>query len=191
MMNISNHCFQRYHERVKGKETPFVDSLKVKYQEEIEKLLSSSTKKYSGIIGHSTRPVDVYVNKHGWVLITNDKEKLLITLYKVDLGIDNDELTKEYIKESLKKIDDLEKALLEQSVAIDKEKQQNRDKIAANEALIAEYTKTISDLKSQNDNYKDLNKVLDASLYKANCDLRDALENYMVKEKVKVDIDVK
>lgn len=34
-MNISNHCFQRYHERVREKNTPFVDNLKERYTKEL------------------------------------------------------------------------------------------------------------------------------------------------------------
>lgn len=44
-MNISNHCYQRYHERVREKNTPFVDSLKEQYSKEIEKLYTHCTKK--------------------------------------------------------------------------------------------------------------------------------------------------
>lgn len=186
-MNISNHCFERYHERVKKNSGPFLDSYKNKYQEELEKLYKSCKKIYSGVIGHSTNPVDVYVNQHGWVIIANDKQSLLVTIYKVDLGLDDDSLTKEFIKKSLEKIQRLENELLEKTVSIDEEKEELKKKIAANEEQIKEYNLYISQLKDQNDAYKDLLKVLDANSYKAKRDLRDAIENYMVKEYVKIE----
>lgn len=185
-MNISNHCFQRYHERVKEAEGPFVDSLKERYTKELELLYTHCKKIYSGIIGHSTRPVDVYVNPQGWVLITNDKEQAMITLYKVDLGIENEALNKQYITASLKRIDELEEAMLQTSLKIDEEKQEYLKQIEANEALIKEYRQTILSLETRNVALKDLVKTSDATIYQAQISLRDAIQNYMVKDCIKI-----
>ena len=190
-MNISNHCFQRYHERVRKQTGPFVDSLKEKYTKELETMYAHCTKIYSGIIGHSTKPVDVYVNNHGWVIIANDKEKLMITIYKIGLGVDDDELDQAYISKSLVRITELQEKLLKKAISVDEDKKSYKDKIEANEALIKEYTGIISSLKDQNDDYRDLIKKLDASYYSDQVALRDAIENYMVKDIVKIDIEVK
>lgn len=45
-MNISNHFFQRYHERVREKNTPFIDNLKERYTKELEAMYKYSKKKY-------------------------------------------------------------------------------------------------------------------------------------------------
>ena len=189
-MNISNHCFQRYHERVREAEGPFVDSLKERYTKELEQMYEHCKKIYSGIIGHSSRPVDVYVNPHGWVLITNDKEKTMITIYRIDLGIDNDELNKQYITASLKRIDDLQDDMLKKLLEVDEQKAEYNDKVAANEALIKEYKQVIANLEAQNDGFKSVIRNLDSSSYKAQTDLRDAIENYMVKDCVKIDVNL-
>ena len=190
-MNISNHCFERYHERVREQNTPFVPTLKERYTKELEAMYTHCKKIYSGVIGHSTRPVDVYVNPHGWVLIVNDKERTLITIYRIDLGIGDDELNKTYIEKSLKRIDELQEELLEVQVKLDDEKQEYNEKIKANEALIKEYTDTIASLKNQNEDYRDLVKSIDANAYKKQTELRDAIENYMVKDSVKIELDIK
>jgi len=190
-MNISNHCYQRYHERVRKQTGPFVDSLKEKYTKELETLYSHCTKIYSGVIGHSSKPVDVYVNNHGWVLITNDKEKLMITLYKIGLGIGDDELDQAYISKSLVRISELQEVVLKKALSVDEDKKSYKEKIEANEALIKEYTGVINNLKNANDDYRDLIKNLDASYYSDQIRLRDAIENYMVKDIVKIDIEVK
>lgn len=190
-MNISNHCFQRYHERVREKNTPFLDSLKEQYSKEIDKLFTHCTKIYSGIIGHSTKPVDVYINQHGWVIIANDNEKILITLYKIDLQVGDEELNKAFIKKSLDRINTLQEELLTKSIEVDEEKKSLREKISSNDEQIKELTAQISRLKEQNSAYGDLIKVADANLYKSKTDLRDAIENYMVKDAIKVEIDVK
>lgn len=185
-MNISNHCFTRYHERVKDAEGPFVDSLKERYTKELELLYGHCKKIYSGIIGHSTKPVDVYVNPQGWVLITNDKDQVMITLYKVDLGIENADLNKQYITASLKRIDELEEAMLQTSLKVDEEKQEYVKQIEANEALIKEYRQTINSLETRNVALRDLVKTSDATIYQAQISLRDAIQNYMVKDCVKI-----
>lgn len=190
-MNISNHCYQRYHERVREKNTPFVDSLKEQYSKEIDKLFTHCTKIYSGIIGHSSKPVDVYINQHGWVIIANDNEKTLITLYKIDLQVGDEELNKAFIKKSLERINALQEELLAKSIEVDDEKKSLKEKIAANDEQIKELTTQINKLKEQNSAYGDLSRVADTSLYKAKTDLRDAIENYMVKDAIKVEIDVK
>lgn len=189
-MNISNHCFQRYHERVREAEGPFIDSLKERYTKELEQMYEHCKKIYSGIIGHSSRPVDVYVNPHGWVLITNDREKTMITIYKIDLGIGNDALNKQYITESLKRIDDMQDALLKQLVTVDEQKAEYNQKIEANEALIKEYRQTIAALEEQNSAFRAVVRNIDASNYKAQTELRDAIENYMVKDCIKIDVNI-
>lgn len=190
-MNISNHCYQRYHERVREKNTPFIDSLKEQYSKEIEKLYTHCTKIYSGVIGHSSRPVDVYINQHGWVIISNDNEKTLITLYKIDLQVGDEELNKAFITKSLDKINELQEKLLTKSIEVDEERKSLKDKIAANDEQIKELNAQISKLKEQNSAYGDLIKVADSGLYQAKIDLRDAIENYMVKDAIKVEVDVK
>ena len=154
-------------------------------------LKAHCTKIYSGIIGHSSKPVDVYINQHGWVIIANDNEKTLITLYKIDLQVGDEELNKAFIKKSLERINALQEELLAKSIEVDDEKKSLKEKIAANDEQIKELTTQINKLKEQNSAYGDLVKVTDTSLYKAKTDLRDAIENYMVKDAIKVEIDVK
>ena len=187
-MNISNHFYQRYHERVRKNNEPFTDSLKDPYEKEIEKLYSHCTKMYSGIIGHSTKPVDVYINQHGWVIVANDKENILITVYKIDLQVDDDNLNKSFIEKSLNKINDIQEKLLQKSVEVDEERKSLREKIESNEERIKELQTQISKLKEANSAYGDLIKVADSDLYQIKVELRDAIENYMIKDAVKIDL---
>ena len=189
-MNISNHCFQRYHERVKDKEELFTDSLKPKYTSELELLYQHSRKIFSGLIGHSARPVDVYVNNHGWVIIANDKEKLLITLYKIDLGVNDDELTKRYIEKSLEKIDELNNSIIQEELNLAEENEKNKTEIEANKQKIVEYKQAISDLENRNTALTSLIKTSESTLYSKKIELRDVVENYMVKDICKIDVNI-
>ena len=177
---ITTHCYQRYHERVRQSDEPLLDSFKSKYAEEIEKLFLSCEKIYSGIIGHSTKPVDVYVNKFGWVFIVGT-DNTLITLYKIDLGL-GDDFNKEFVKLSLEKIDAQKTEIDELETETKNQKTELNEKISANENKIKELNNLIADLKNENDTYKSLIRVLDNKLYRSKCELRNTIEGYMVRE---------
>jgi len=188
-MNISNHFYQRYHERVRTQSGPFVDSLKERYSKEIDLLYNSCEKIYSGVIGHSSRPVDVYVNSHGWVIISNDNEKTLVTVYKIDLGVGDDELNNAFILRSLARIDEIRTEIEQSEAEFAEQKQTYRNKIATNDEKIKELNQLISKLKAENASYSDLIKLGDTQAYQAKIKLRDTIENYMVKDAVKIDLD--
>ena len=177
---ITTHCYQRYHERVRKNDGPLLDSLKTKYAEEIEKLFSSCESIYSGIIGHSSTPVDVYTNKFGWVFIVGEKSTL-ITLYKIDLGL-GETFNKEFVKLSLEKIAAKKSEIENLETETKNQKTELNDKIAANENKIKELNNLITDLKNENDTYKSLIRVLDNKLYRNKCELRNIIEDYMVRE---------
>lgn len=189
-MNISNHCFQRYHERVKDKEGLYSDTLKPKYTSELEMLYQHSKKIFSGIIGHSARPVDVYVNNQGWVIIANDKEKLLVTLYKIDLGVNDDELTKKYIEKSLARIDELNNSIIADELALAESNEDTKTEIESNKQKIIEYKKAISDLENRNDALTSIIRTSESTLYSKKIQLRDVVENYMVKDICKIDLNI-
>ena len=183
-INISNHCYERYHERVKQTDGPLLDSYKPKYCEEIKKLFSSCEKIYNGIIGHSTKPVDVYTNKFGWVFIVGDNVTL-ITLYKVDLGL-GDDFNKEFVKLSLQKIASQKTDLDELETSTKNQKTELSEKINGLENKIKDLNNLISEYKNEIDAYKSFSRVLDTKLYRAKCDLRNTIEGYMVRESARI-----
>lgn len=98
-MNISKHAIERYVERTMNKSGNDI-KLYIAQNEEVviervHKLFNSSSLLYEGKLrdySHSK----IFVNKHGWVLIVDDKQDNLITVYKVDIGLD-DEFNQMYI----------------------------------------------------------------------------------------------
>lgn len=183
-INISNHCYERYHERVKQTDGPLLDSYKPKYCEEIKKLFSSCEKIYNGIIGHSTKPVDVYTNKFGWVFIVGDNVTL-ITLYKVDLGL-GDDFNKEFVDKSLQKISEMRAGVDNIATDYENQKKQISEQISDNDEKIRELTRQINDLKFENENLSGQKRILDNKLYQARVELRNAIEGYMVRESARI-----
>lgn len=100
-MEFTEHILERYAERIQDKKSKneiksFVAQNRDMIQTNIQKLFDSAeflcqTK----IKDHNI--TNFYVNKNGWVLITDKDDKKLITLYKVDLFLGTD-FNKYYIE---------------------------------------------------------------------------------------------
>lgn len=187
-LQVSNHAMDRYKERVRNDDTNVLDEeTKKKYTEELKKLYLSSELVYSGIIGHSTNEVDVYLNKNGWVLLLAKNQKQVITLYKVDLNVGDDDLNQVYIDKSLAQI----KSIIEDGKRISDEVDTNKvlylDEIEKNKVLIKELKAQLDMLAARNESLADLVKTEDVKNYQSKVKLRNVLENYMVKDKLKVE----
>lgn len=132
-MEFTEHILERYAERIQDKKgkneiKSFVAQNRKKIEENIQKLFDSAeflcTTK---IKDHNI--TNFYVNKNGWVLISDKENKKLITLYKVDLFLGTDfnkyyiEKMTEDIKNKMKSYEDIE-----YEIELDKEKRQEERK---------------------------------------------------------------
>ena len=90
--NISTHAKQRYAERIMGKEdidiNRFVTLNEDKIKTDINKLISYGDLIYTGK-QNKGNVVDVYI-KDCWVIIADNKAKNVITIFKIDLGLDDE-----------------------------------------------------------------------------------------------------
>ena len=105
-IGITNHCLQRYAQRVMDRPIVGLEA-ENKAKNEIKKLYLSSEHYYTGVIGKSPNQVQVRCNKNGWTFIVDKDGKTLITLYKVDLMVDSDEVNQLYVEKALAKISNL------------------------------------------------------------------------------------
>ena len=132
-MEFTEHILERYAERIQDKKgkneiKSFVAQNRKKIEENIQKLFDSAeflcTTKMKD---HNI--TNFYVNKNGWVLISDKENKKLITLYKVDLFLGTDfnkyyiERMTEDIKNKMKSYEDIE-----YEIELDKEKRQEERK---------------------------------------------------------------
>ena len=107
---ISNHAKQRYAERIMGKDETieinrFINLNEDKIKTDINKMIVYGEKIYTGIQAgqRNKNPVDVYL-KDCWVVLADARSFNVITLYKIDLGID-DEFNKLYISKMKDKLE--------------------------------------------------------------------------------------
>ena len=107
--SISAHAKQRYAERIMGKEdvdvNRFVTLNEDKIKTDINKLIQYGDLIFTGKQTHKdgkSSMVDVYL-KDCWIVLADSRIKNVITLYKIDLGLD-DEFNKAYISKMMEKL---------------------------------------------------------------------------------------
>lgn len=107
---ISNHAKQRYAERIMKKDETteinrFINLNEDKIKTDINKMITYGEKIYTGIQAgqRNKNPVDVYL-KDCWVVLTDTRSFNVITLYKIDLGVD-EEFNKLYVSKMKEKLD--------------------------------------------------------------------------------------
>ena len=150
---ISNHAKRRYAERVMGRNdeasiNQFISDHEDKIEVDINKMLNYGTLLYSGKTFVESKdlsiindPIDVFCNGL-WILFVNNKSKVVITLYKINLGAGED-IDRQFVESLIKSI-------RERSAIWDESKQRGRETIdkihediEAKNTEIAEYRSRI------------------------------------------------
>lgn len=178
-MIISKHAEERYAERIMSYEekvdrSVFIAQHKDKIEKDLNKMKDFGQLLYSGkSLKDDKTIVDIYLNGT-WVLLVDKNKDLLITVYKVDLKVDED-FTKEYIS---KVITMLEDAKAESNIVAEKtdaEISSYREQIAENELAISDLRKTAKSLEEQNEGYKNLIVNLNTNKKMADDKVREVL----------------
>ena len=161
---VSLHAKERYAERIMDRETKidkavFISQHEDKIRNDIKKMMEYGTLVYSGkSVKTPGSLVAIYV-KDLWVVITDPKKNNVITLYRIDLGID-DEFNKEYVDRVMQRIVE-ERAAYESAVVEQAETVAQYDElIQENENLIRDYKTKLKDLEALNESYADIKKNL-------------------------------
>lgn len=160
MLEISKHAKERYVQRImsyddKTEIVRFISEHDEKINTDINKMVEYGDLLYSG---KSLKDINANCNiylKDTWVVIVDTNKNLVVTLYKVDLKVD-EEFTKRYISKLVTKLNKEKKNCAKIEAQVDKEIDEYRDIIKENEAVINDYKKTIKSLEEQNAAYKDL-----------------------------------
>ena len=185
--NISNHAKQRYAERIMGKENSDVNHFAAlnedKIKTDINKLINYGTLIYQGKQSQKDGKgniVDVYL-KDCWVIIADSRIKNVITLYKIDLGLD-EEFNKAYVSKMVEKLNANKEVLESVQQQVQEESNTYREMIAAAEVQIKEYRGMIKNLEELCVAYK---TVIDNNCVKvaqANKDVVDVLNTLIGKK---------
>lgn len=157
---ISDHAQQRYAERIMGKDDncdakQFIINNKDKIQRDINKMIHHGQKIYSGKPpqkGNQSNLVDVYL-KDTWIVLANNNSKIVVTLYKIDLGLD-DEFNRGYVSKMIDKLNERKRTLKDVQQRVQEESDMYQGMIDDFESQIKEYKTMIKNLEELCSGYK-------------------------------------
>lgn len=187
---VTKHAKERYAERIMNKK----DKLEInRYIAENEnKIIENITKmvKYGKIVytgnnprkdkNGSTIKVNIYANK-SWVLILSAEKNEVITLFKVDLGLD-DEFNSLYVEKSMAKLVEQQRVVEDTKQKVISDNDSMRRSVAENTEKIRDYKQYVKQLEEANEGYK---AIIDANLIKvkeAEEELANILERIVTKK---------
>lgn len=157
---ISKHAKERYAERIMNKEdmgdiNRFIAGNEEKIKMDINKLIHYGEMIYTG--KQSTRDgkgnvIDVYL-KNTWVILVDGKSEVVVTLYKIDLGLD-DEFNKTYISKMMEKLNKSKEALDIVQSEVQVESDMYKEYIDDAETQIKEYKAMIKNLEELCEGYQ-------------------------------------
>ena len=176
--NISAHAKTRYAERIMGKEdidvNRFITLNEEKIKTDINKLIQYGEMIYSGKQSQRDNKgnvIDVYL-KDCWVVLVDNRSKNVVTLYKIDLGLD-DEFNKAYISKMVEKLNGCKEVLESVQQQVQEESNTYREMIKDAETQIKEYRGMIKNLEELCTGYK---TIIDNNCVKVSQANRDVAE---------------
>jgi len=157
---ISDHCKRRYAERIMDKDgtgdvNRFIFANEDKIKTDIHKMIHYGNLIHSGVQSKTDgkgKVIDVYL-KDTWVILVDNQSDVVVTLFKVDLGLD-DEFNKAYISKMLEKLEESKKSLEEIKLATHQESEMYYSLIEDSESQIKEYKSMIRNLEELITGYK-------------------------------------
>lgn len=149
---ISRHAQERYSERIMDKEDTmeinrFITLNEDKIKTDINKMINYGELIYRGkSTGKNSKGnmIDVYL-KDCWVILVDKNSSNVVTLYKIDLGLDDD-FNKEYISKMVEKLNKSKAVLEEVKLQVYEETNMYTEMINDAETQIKEYRGMINNL---------------------------------------------
>lgn len=185
--NISAHAKTRYAERIMGKEdidvNRFVTLNEDKIKTDINKLIQYGEMIYSGKQSQRDNKgnvIDVYL-KDCWVVLVDNRSKNVVTLYKIDLGLD-DEFNKAYISKMVEKLNGCKEVLESVQQQVQEESNTYREMIKDAETQIKEYRGMIKNLEELCTGYKTIIDNNCVKVSQANRDVAEVLNTLINKK---------
>lgn len=185
---ISRHAAERYSERIMGKEEKidinrFVSLNEDKIKTDINKMISYGECIYTGKQSQKDGKgniVDVYL-KDVWIVLADSRTKNVITLFRIDLGLDDD-FNKAYIAKMMEKLNANKEILESVQQQVQAESDMYRQMIDEAETQIKEYRGMIKNLEELSAAYKSVIENNSVKVAQANRDVVEVL-NTLVNKK--------
>ena len=186
--SISKHASERYAERIMGKEdnldvNRFITLNEEKIQTDINKLINYGELIYQGKQTQKdgkNNMIDVYLN-NCWVVLADSRTKNVITLYKIDLGFD-EEFNKLYVSKMMEKLNTYKEVAESTKQQVQTESNTYREMIADAEVQIKEYRGMIKNLEELCTGYKIIVDNNNVKIAQANKDVVDVVNTLIGKK---------
>lgn len=185
---VSKHAKERYTERIMEKATAneintFLVQNEDKIIGDINKMIQYGELIYIGKqVQKDGRSYNVEVFLNGlWVVITDVKSKNVITLYKIDLGVD-EEFNLEYVDRMMQKFNDAKENLECVTTEVNHENDSYRTMIEQNTNMINEYKGYIKNLEELNVGYKTILANNSVKIKRAETEMTDILNKLIGKK---------
>lgn len=184
---ISAHCKTRYAERIMGKENEtdinrFITLNEEKIKTDIHKLISYGTLIYQGKQSQKDgkgNVIDVFL-KDTWVILVDSRAKNVVTLYKIDLGLD-EEFNKAYVSKMLEKLNTYKDVLENTKQQVQIESNMYREMINDAETQIKEHRGMIKNLEELSVGYKTIVDNNNVKVAQANKDVAEVVNTMIGK----------
>ena len=124
--------------------------------------------------------LNVYL-KDCWIVLVDIKSEVVVTLYKIDLGLD-DEFNKMYISKMMDKLNESKIILENAQLKVQSESNMYRDMINEAEAQINEYKSMIKNLEELCNGYKTIIDNNTVKVSQANKDVADVINTLIGKK---------
>ena len=124
--------------------------------------------------------LNVYL-KDCWVVLVDNKSEIVVTLFKIDLGL-GDEFNKTYVSKMMDKINDSKKELEDVQLEVLKESNMYREMIDSTEAQINEYKAMIKNLEELSNGYSMIISNNNVKISQANRKVADCVNTLINKK---------
>lgn len=177
-VSVSQHAKERYAERIMGKDektdiTVFIYNHEDKITQDIQKMVEYGDLLFTGKQSKGGNVVRVYA-KDAWVLLVDDDKNCVITIFKIDLGVD-DAFSVEYVNKIKERLSEATKELDEKKQELSEQTETYRQLVADNNDTIAEYRKVIRSLEEQNKGYQEVIQTSNANMFVMEAEVREIL----------------
>lgn len=170
--------------REKSDAARFVSLNEDKIKTDINKMIEYGSCIYSGRQSQKDgkgKVIDVYV-QDTWVLLVDEREKVVVTLYKIDLGL-GDEFNNTYVAKMLDKLNATKATLEDIQKQVQEESDMYRKMVDEADAQIKERRSEIKNLEELSEAYKIIINNNCVKVAQANKDVTDVL-NKLIEKKV-------
>lgn len=185
---ISSHCKTRYSERIMDKDSKnninrFIVENEEKIKTDINKMIQYGECIYIGKQSQKDgkgNVLNVYL-KDTWVILVDVKSEVVVTLYKIDLGLD-EEFNKAYISKMMEKLNRCKKVLEDTQLELQIESNTYRELINDSEAQINEYKSMIKNLEELCSGYRTILDNNSVKITQANRDVAEVINTLISKK---------